>query len=96
MSAAVDEKSHVDPSSPVSSSSFDSSRSDYDLKDSLIEDVEAQTPSVAKSAATSGAEYEVPTRTKLIYLGGYFMLNLGLTIYNKAMLGSVRAPVNQP
>jgi len=90
-SAGIDEKSYIDLPSPVSSSSFDSSRSDYDLKDSLLEDIESQSPRTVKSAASSGAEYEVATRTKLIYLGGYFLLNLGLTIYNKAMLGSVCA-----
>jgi len=85
----TDEKSFIDPPSPVSSSSFDSSRSDYDVKESLLEDIEAQSPRIVKSAGTSGAEYEVATRTKLMYLGGYFLLNLGLTIYNKAILGSV-------
>lgn len=91
MPASIDEKSLVDLPSP-GSSSFDSTRSDFDIKESLLDDVEAQIPHGANStklAATSGAEYEVPTRTKLMYLGGYFMLNLSLTIYNKAMLGSV-------
>lgn len=87
-----DEKSLVDPSSPaVSSSSFDSTRSDLDLKEPFLDDVEAQHPHATQAtpAASSGAEYQVATRTKLMYLGGYFMLNLSLTIYNKAMLGSV-------
>lgn len=39
--------------------------------------------------ATAGVEYTVSTRTKLVYLAGYFALNLLLTIYNKAVLGGV-------
>lgn len=41
---------------------------------------------------TSAAEYQIPTRTKLLYLAGYFSLNLGLTIYNKAVLGGFHFP----
>ena len=35
------------------------------------------------------AEYSIPTQKKLIYLSVYFGLNLGLTLYNKALLGNV-------
>jgi hypothetical protein len=35
-------------------------------------------------------EYRIPVRKKLLYLGGYFLLNLSLTLYNKALLGNVR------
>lgn len=38
------------------------------------------------------AEYNVETRKKLLYLTGYFALNLTLTIYNKALLGGFRFP----
>jgi hypothetical protein len=34
-------------------------------------------------------EYGIPTQKKLIYLSVYFGLNLGLTLYNKALLGNV-------
>lgn len=47
----------------------------------------AQDPMAPKP--TTAAEYSVPTRTKLLYLAGYFALNLSLTIYNKAVLGGV-------
>ena len=56
-------------------------------------DVEAQQPrSPTESELSSGkhaAEYRVPTRTKYTYLGVYFGLNLGLTLFNKAILGKV-------
>ena len=59
------------------------------------EDIEAQQPhSPTESELGSGkhaAEYRVPTRTKYLYLGVYFGLNLGLTLFNKAILGKVRA-----
>ena len=58
-------------------------------------DVEAQQPrSPTDSESGSGkhaAEYRVPTRTKYMYLGVYFGLNLGLTLFNKAILGKVRS-----
>lgn len=54
-----------------------------------LQDLEAQSP-VPAPAGPVNAEYRVPTRTKLAYLGGYFFLNLALTIYNKAVLGKVR------
>ncbi|KAI9667517.1 MAG: UAA transporter [Bathelium mastoideum] len=38
------------------------------------------------------AEYLVSTRAKLVGLAGYFMLNLCLTIYNKAILGKFPYP----
>lgn len=55
-------------------------------------DVEALLGDTKSYTAPPGtaAEYSVATRTKLLYLGGYFMLNLLLTIYNKAVLGGVR------
>ena len=34
-------------------------------------------------------EYGVATRTKYLYLGLYFALNLTITLYNKAVLGKV-------
>ena len=35
-------------------------------------------------------EHTVSTRKKLVALFGYFVCNVGLTLYNKAVLGSVR------
>lgn len=47
-------------------------------------DVEAQQQTQAP------VEHFVSTRTKLIYLAVYFVLNLALTLSNKAVLGKVR------
>ena len=62
-------------------------------------DIEAQQPhSPTESEIGSGkhaAEYRVPTRTKYMYLGVYFGLNLGLTLFNKAILGNVRAKLDR-
>ena len=44
------------------------------------------------SDKTVAAEYEVPTRTKAVYLAGWFALNLLLTIYNKALLEGFHFP----
>lgn len=49
-------------------------------------DLEAQKRDTVKH---SPAEYRIPTTTKYLYLSLYFALNLGLTIYNKAVLGKV-------
>ena len=38
---------------------------------------------------TINHEHTVSTRRKLLALAGYFFCNVGLTIYNKAVLGSV-------
>lgn len=35
------------------------------------------------------SEYSVPAATKFAYLSVYFLCNVGLTIYNKAVLGKV-------
>lgn len=61
-----------------------------------VGDVEAQQLPRSPTESESGsgkhaAEYRVPTRTKYMYLGVYFGLNLGLTLFNKAILGKVRA-----
>jgi hypothetical protein len=39
--------------------------------------------------AQTESEYGVPTATKLAYLCVYLLLNVSLTIYNKAVLGKV-------
>ena len=42
-----------------------------------------------KVAPPQNHEDTVSTKKKLIALAGYFVCNIGLTIYNKAILGSV-------
>jgi hypothetical protein len=66
---------------------------DQSLKKS-IDDIESQSFSV-KDAGSSpvAAEYRVTTRKKMTYLGVYFLLNLGLTLYNKALLGNVGSQI---
>lgn len=60
---------------------------------SLIDDVEVQPvfTSVTGSpqSQSSTLEDSIPAKRKLVYLAGYFLLNLSLTIYNKAVLGAV-------
>jgi len=51
--------------------------------------------------ARAESEYNVPTGTKVAYLSIYFLLNVSLTIYNKAVLGKVcefliHSPQNNP
>jgi len=62
-------------------------------KRSLIDDVEVQpvfnSVTSTLQSQSSTLEYSIPAKRKLIYLAGYFLLNLGLTIYNKAVLGTV-------
>lgn len=65
------------------------SGADNDAED----DIESQKLAMKEVLAPGvAAEYDVATRKKLIYLAAYFALNLGLTIYNKAVLGSFRFP----
>lgn len=55
------------------------------------QDLEAQ-PAIHSKENTLGshaAEYQVPMRTKYLYLAFYFALNLSLTLFNKAVLGNV-------
>jgi len=86
----------VAPSSRDSSDS--SSRPSLDgvdalEKDNLLnQDVEAQKFYEPKPAQPINHEDTVATRKKLIALAGYFVCNIGLTIYNKAVLGSFRFP----
>lgn len=42
-----------------------------------------------KHKLVTAHEYSIPTRTKYLYLGLYFGLNLTLTLFNKAVLGQV-------
>lgn len=54
----------------------------------LAQDVEKGQAAQAASP-TQHHEDTVSTHKKLIYLAGYFLCNIGLTLYNKAILGSV-------
>lgn len=60
-----------------------------------VEDIESQPISNQEfkekpAVLPVAAEYTIPTQKKMIYLSVYFGLNLGLTLYNKALLGNVR------
>ncbi|KAH7031652.1 triose-phosphate transporter family-domain-containing protein [Microdochium trichocladiopsis] len=62
-------------------------------KDNLLDqDVEAQKFHEQKPAQPINHEDTIATRKKLIALAGYFVCNIGLTIYNKAILGSFKFP----
>jgi hypothetical protein len=53
----------------------------------LSQDPEKQSTSTSHSSQPH--EDTVSTNKKLAYLAGYFICNIGLTLYNKAILGSV-------
>ncbi|KAL9096947.1 MAG: hypothetical protein Q9165_000911 [Trypethelium subeluteriae] len=61
-----------------------------ELLDERPSDLEAQ--AVKSDQQPIAAEYLVSARVKLACLAGYFMLNLCLTIYNKAVLGRFPYP----
>ena len=52
-------------------------------------DIESQQtpPRKDTTSGSHAAEYSVPAKTKYLYLGLYFGLNLSLTLFNKAVLG---------
>ena len=52
-------------------------------------DLESQKTLKGTVSGKHAAEYSVPATTKYSYLGLYFGLNLGLTLFNKAVLGKV-------
>lgn len=54
-------------------------------------DLEAQqdAPPIPTLSDTTGVEYSVPTHKKMVALGGYFLLSLGLTLQSKMILGKV-------
>jgi len=61
----------------------------------LISDLEAQAVEKKHTwllPARTESEYNVPARTKVAYLSIYFLLNVSLTIYNKAVLGKFAYP----
>lgn len=54
-------------------------------------DLEAQRnpPPIPILSDTTGVEYAIPTHKKMVALGGYFLLSLGLTLQSKMILGKV-------
>jgi hypothetical protein len=63
------------------------------------DDLEKQSTNVFSDASPStttksqdGHEYTISTRTKMLCLGLYFVMNLSLTLYNKAVLGHFNFP----
>jgi len=57
------------------------------------EDVEAQVVSPAQPPPAQPLEYSTSTTKKLVFLGLYFFLSLGLTLSNKALMKRVSALV---
>jgi hypothetical protein len=57
-------------------------------------DLEAQQYAESRAAPqpTAPAEYHTPVNHKLIFLGLYFILNLGLTLSNKAVMQTAKFP----
>ena len=52
-------------------------------------DLEGQARDTKESQEIAAVEYFIPASTKCLYLSLYFALNLALTMYNKAVLGTV-------
>jgi len=98
MAMAEQEKPQVNMSQLSDSRFLDSSSPASSTESLLAEfDLEGQKNDADAEAAESGpiaVEYTVAARMKLIYLAGYFMLNLALTIYNKALLQKVLRTVS--
>lgn len=61
---------------------------DYYAQDDL-ESQRQQESQPARLPPGVDSEYDVPTRTKFRFLGIYLAFNLGLTLYNKSVLGKV-------
>lgn len=55
-------------------------------------DLEAQVAAESKEQQPAPAEYSVSTSRKLVFLGLYFLISLGLTLSNKAVLKRVKLP----
>ena len=59
------------------------SRSSHDT------DIEANRKYEQSQAPAPEPEYETPATLKFVWIGAYFGFSMGLTIYNKFILGSV-------
>lgn len=64
--------------------------SDAPLKDDE-DDLEAQAVVQAQPPPAQPLEYSTSTTKKLVFLGLYFFLSLGLTLSNKALMKTVRS-----
>lgn len=78
---------------------FEADVTDMDLeqRQKLLagDDIEKQSTTeqpMTDKTGQEGAEYLISTRVKLICLGLYFAMNLGLTLYNKAVLSKFAFP----
>ncbi|KAK5175775.1 uncharacterized protein LTR77_000915 [Saxophila tyrrhenica] len=80
----IDEKDYKprDSGETTSTESTDSLRKDYG-------DLEAQKQPAPPAPPV---EHQVSFKSKLLFLGAYFILNLALTLSNKAVLGKARFP----
>lgn len=65
---------------------------DRGLLNNLEKDVEAQNPQTTSADTSTPVEYTVSTGRKLAFLGVYFVLNLSLTLSNKALLNHASYP----
>lgn len=54
-------------------------------------DLEANHKDVQPVEKTAAPEYQTPNTVKFLWLTAYFGFSMGITIYNKFILGSVRA-----
>lgn len=93
-------KTHHRQSSELSHLSHHSSEAEkYSLERTSIssdaplnkddEDLEAQTATPAQQPSAQPLEYSTSTTKKLVFLGLYFFLSLGLTLSNKALMKTV-------
>lgn len=86
----VDEKKQVRFSvQSMDSSELSSIHEESEDEELLREQDDLEAQKVAPPPSTQPAEYHISTSKKLSYLGLYFLLNLGVTLSNKALLRSV-------
>ena len=81
-------------SSPGSNSHSEEYKSSLELetyseKENLLEEGHSLEAQHTASETILPAEQRTSTKTKFLFLGIYFLLNLGLTISNKAVLSKV-------
>ncbi|KAJ5466648.1 hypothetical protein N7539_009377 [Penicillium diatomitis] len=68
------------------------STSNTDIDDLDFEDLEANRKEESSTTIAEPVEYQTPTTVKFIWVTCYFGFSMALTIYNKLVLGSFRAP----
>ncbi|KAG9813931.1 hypothetical protein KCU98_g20274, partial [Aureobasidium melanogenum] len=92
--ASVSEKQ---PQLSMDESEFSDYHEDQQRQKLLSDDADVEKQAIVEEqtqakSAQEGAEYLVSTRVKMICLGLYFAMNLGLTLYNKAVLDKFAFP----